>query len=275
MGYSKLVRCLADGILGDNNSRLRLNETVDVINWSDECVCVSTISNGATKQYCASYPIVTFSIGVLQSEIANGKFEPDLPQSKVDVINKFNMAHYLKIIAEFPTVFWGSEKQTAHVSNIKGYFPIFISQNLFLPPNANVLVITVTGNIADRLVLQPENQTRDELMQVLRGIYGVGIPDPTNFLLSRFLTDPQFLGSYSHIPVGVTAETFAELAAPVGRVYFSGEATSSRYNGFVHGAYFAGRDTANAVIASFSSGIELVVAPVMVVCSVVLSLMIV
>ena len=132
-GYSKLVRCLADGILGDNNSRLRLNETVDVINWSDECVCVSTISNGATKQYCASYAIVTFSIGVLQSEQVNGKFEPDLPQSKIDVINKFSMADYLKIFAEFPTVFWGSEEVTAHVSNIRGYFPMFISQNLYLP----------------------------------------------------------------------------------------------------------------------------------------------
>ena len=91
------------------NSRLRLNEKVTLINWSDECVCVTTISNGSTKQYCASYAIVTFSIGVLQSPSVNTLFEPDLPQSKVDVINKFSMAHYLKIFAEFPSMFWGSE----------------------------------------------------------------------------------------------------------------------------------------------------------------------
>jgi polyamine oxidase len=30
------------------------------------------------------------------------------------------------------------------------------------------------------------------------------------------------------------------IKAPVGRVYFTGEHTSERYNGYVHGAYLAG-----------------------------------
>ena len=100
-----------------------------------------------------------------------------------------------------------------------------------------------------------------------------GFLNPTNFLLARWLTDPLFLGSFSNIPVGVTEETFAELAAPVGRVYFSGEATSSRYFGYSHGAYFAGRDTANAILESLSTGDLLVMGRMLIVCSVIGSLL--
>jgi polyamine oxidase len=38
------------------------------------------------------------------------------------------------------------------------------------------------------------------------------------------------------------ALTKKKLKAPVGRVYFTGEHTSERYNGYVHGAYLAGLD---------------------------------
>ena len=159
MGFVKLVECLADGILGVNNSKLLLNTKVNLIKWSDECVCVDTVYNGQTKQYCANYAIITFSIGVLQSEEINMKFEPDLPQWKQDVINMFSMTHYLKMYAEFPTVFWDNVELIGHVSNVRGYIPLFLSENLFLPPGNNVLQITATGEIADRLLLQSENET--------------------------------------------------------------------------------------------------------------------
>ena len=268
MGYGKLVECLAEGILGTNNSKLKLNEKVRLIKWSDECVCVETDKSGVIRTYCASYAIITFSIGVLQSVDINMKFEPDLPQWKLDVINMFSMAHYLKIYAEFPTVFWDNFEFIAHISSQRGYFPVFISQNLFLPPGCNILHITLTGEIADRVALQNKNDTKTELVQVLRGIYGPGVPEPTNIIMSEWLTDPYVLGSFSNIPVGVTDQAFSDLAAPIGRLYFSGEATSAKYNGFLHGAYLAGRDSANAVLEAIS-GTESVVASSILVISVV------
>ena len=269
MGYVKLVECLANGILGVNNSRLLLNTKVNVIKWSDDCVCVDTVYNGQTKQYCANYAIITYSIGVLQSEDINMKFEPDLPQWKLDVINMFSMAHYLKMYVEFPTVFWDDVEFITHISDVRGYIPVFLSQNLFLPPDNNVLQITTTGEIADRLLLQPENETINEIVQVLRSIYGGNVTEPTAFLRSEWLTDPYTLGSYSNIPLGVTEQTFIDLAAPIGRAYFSGEATSYRYTSSVHGAYYAGRDSAEAVIAAMSAG-DVIVANFLLLLSVVL-----
>ena len=41
-----------------------------------------------------------------------------------------------------------------------------------------------------------------------------------------------------------------DLAAPLGNLYFSGEATIEYYYAYVHGAYLAGIDTANAVLGA-------------------------
>ena len=35
---------------------------------------------------------------------------------------------------------------------------------------------------------------------------------------------------------------FCYLQAPVGRIFFTGEHTSERFNGYVHGGYLAGED---------------------------------
>lgn len=36
----------------------------------------------------------------------------------------------------------------------------------------------------------------------------------------------------------------------LGNLYFSGEATSEHYSAYIHGAYFAGIDTANAILSA-------------------------
>lgn len=49
------------------------------------------------------------------------------------------------------------------------------------------------------------------------------------------------LSLIDHVPMYISQ-------APVGRVYFTGEHTSTHYNGYVHGAYLAGIDSANMLI---------------------------
>lgn len=38
------------------------------------------------------------------------------------------------------------------------------------------------------------------------------------------------------------------MQAPVGRVFFTGEHTSERFNGYVHGGYLAGIDTGKSLL---------------------------
>eukprot|EP00058_Branchiostoma_floridae_P002571 XP_002588059.1 hypothetical protein BRAFLDRAFT_83047 [Branchiostoma floridae] len=124
-------------------------------------------------------------------------------------------------------------------------------QNLELPwtfPNA-------IADDVQRIELQSDEATKQEIMTVLRNMYGNNIPEPESILVPRWLTNPLFFGAYSNWPIHVTAQDFEKLAAPVGRLYFGGEATHPRYNGYVHGGYLSGIDQANAILSCMRKGI--------------------
>ena len=60
------------------------------------------------------------------------------------------------------------------------------------------------------------------------------------YLVSRWGSDPDSLGCYSYDLVGNPADIYDKLRAPVGNIYFGGEAVSVDHQGSVHGAYSAG-----------------------------------
>lgn len=60
------------------------------------------------------------------------------------------------------------------------------------------------------------------------------------YLVSRWGTDPNSLGSYSYDLVGKPSDLYERLRAPVDNLFFGGEAVSMDHSGSVHGAYTAG-----------------------------------
>jgi polyamine oxidase len=62
----------------------------------------------------------------------------------------------------------------------------------------------------------------------------------TQYLVSRWGSDPNSLGSYSCDLVAKPADVCARFAAPVENLHFAGEAASAEHSGSVHGAYSSG-----------------------------------
>ena len=58
----------------------------------------------------------------------------------------------------------------------------------------------------------------------------------------RWSQDPFTQGSYSEPVVGFTSEDFNKLGQNLGRLYFSGEATSAEWYGYMQGAYLTGKE---------------------------------
>ena len=256
-GIFKIVRCLADEYLSENDPRLRLNTRVTRIEWSDDCVCVTT--EDSTNKYCARYAILTFSLGVLLDlEQAGLEFDPPLPADTANALSRFRMNHYLNIVLEFESSFWEDVEFIGYVNETNGrYYPLF--KVLTHVQNANVLFCTVTEELADRVLRQTEEQTKQDLIDVINAAYNLTLN--TSAIRTLFLpdwdTNPLFLGSYSNIPIGVTNETYATVRTPVGgRLYISGEVTSQLYSGFVHGGLLSGVDSAGDVLTAIraSSG---------------------
>ncbi|CAN6443244.1 unnamed protein product [Victoria cruziana] len=254
-GYEQLVHSLAGKFLKSvagrlTDGRLILRKVVREIQYRDDSVHV-LVEDGSS--YNADYVILSVSLGVLQSKLI--RFKPELPRWKILSMFKFDMAVYTKIFLKFPHRFWPSGPGTelfAYASERRGYYTVWEHlENQY--PGSNILFVTVTDDEARRIERQSDDITKEEAMEVLRKIFGPEIPDALDILVPRWRMDRLQRGSYSNWPAGVTDDDFNKLKAPVGRVYFTGEYTSLDYNGYVHGAYFAGMETASDVLKILES----------------------
>ncbi|KAM0830209.1 hypothetical protein ACQ4PT_066338 [Festuca glaucescens] len=252
-GYESVVHHVAGQYLetdpesGDIvDPRFKLNMVVREITYSHSGVTVRTEDD---KVYRADYAIVSASLGVLQTDLI--RFEPQLPSWKTMSIYQFDMAVYTKIFLKFPERFWPDGPDTEfflYASGRRGYYPVW--QQLEMQyPGSNVLLVTVTDDESRRIEQQSDKQTLAEAMEVLRKMFpGKDVPEATEILVPRWWSNRFFKGTFSNWPIGVSRYEFDLIQAPVGRVYFTGEHTSEKYNGYVHGAYLAGIDSADILI---------------------------
>jgi len=251
-GYEAVVYYLAGQYLKADKSggivdpRLQLNKVVREISYSGSGVTVKTEDG---KVYKADYVMVSASVGVLQSDLI--QFKPQLPNWKVLAIYQFDMAVYTKIFVKFPKKFWPEGKGREfflYASSRRGYYGVWQEFEAQYP-DANVLLVTVTDEESRRIEQQSDNQTKAEIVEVLRDMFpGADVPDATDILVPRWWSDRFYRGTFSNWPIGVNRYEYDQLRAPVGRVYFTGEHTSEHYNGYVHGAYLAGIDSADILI---------------------------
>lgn len=250
-GYSRIVRDLAH----DFANSVKVNTEVEQIRWYDNgakrvCVRTSNLVTGGKRTYCAPRAIITFSLGVLQSDEMQAAFLPPLPAEKLKAISKLHMGYYLKIFLRFDKTFWDTDVQfIGHASSHRGHYPLFQPLNsqdgYFLPAHTHIIIATVTGSEALRVSRQSKNATEQELLSVLRSIYPHHDAQLLESIVPDWNVNKFFRGAYSNAPL--LKNGFPDLSTPVGSLYFSGEATS-KYYGFVHGAYLAGVQTARIVL---------------------------
>ncbi|KAE8388448.1 amine oxidase [Aspergillus alliaceus] len=249
-GYSTVIEGEASSFLHKEvqDRRLWLNTQVTDITHSKKGV---QITNKDGSCISAAYAICTFSLGVLQNDVV--QFHPSLPRWKQTAIQKFSMGTYTKIFLQFDEAFWPSN--TSHFlyasPTTRGFYPIFqsLSSDGFLP-GSNILFVTVVGEQAYRVERQSDEKTKAEVLAVLREMFpDKHVPEPTAFVYPRWNNEPWAYGSYSNWPVGTTLEMHQNLRANVDRLWFAGEATSASYFGFLHGAWYEGRDTGEHIAA--------------------------
>ncbi|CAK7225626.1 polyamine oxidase1, flavin-containing amine oxidoreductase [Sporothrix eucalyptigena] len=250
-GLNTFIYGEASTFLAENDPRLLLNSTVTNITYSDSGVTV-TLEDGDCIE--AEHAICTVSLGVLQNDVI--EFSPPLPRWKVDAIESFEMGTYTKIFFQFNETFWDEEMQFLLYADpqVRGYYPVW--QSLDAPgflEGSHILFVTVVGSESYRVEQQSDEVTQAEAMAVLRSMFpNITVPEPTAFLYPRWSLEDWAFGSYSNWPVGMTLEKHQNLRANVGRLWFAGEANSAEYFGFMHGAWFEGREVASRVATVLS-----------------------
>ncbi|XDG00984.1 hypothetical protein ABKA04_000599 [Annulohypoxylon sp. FPYF3050] len=245
-GFNTWVIGEAYEFLKENDPRLLLETTVKTISYGSEGVIVQLEDGGCIE---AQHAITTFSVGVLQNDVV--EFDPPLPRWKREAIEQFQMGTYTKIFLQFNETFWDRDTQFfLYADNdTRGYYPVW--QSLSAPgfiEESNIIFVTVVGDKSYKVEQQSDEVTKAEVMAVIRTMFpDIDIPDPIAFMYPRWSTEEWAYGSYSNWPVGMTLEKHQNLRANVDRLWFAGEATSAQYYGFLHGAWFEGRDVGERV----------------------------
>ncbi|KAG8979661.1 hypothetical protein FRB93_010000 [Tulasnella sp. JGI-2019a] len=242
-GFKYLIQAEAAEFLKPEQTML--SSTVTNITYHDNGVSV-TIAGGKVLQ--AKYSIVTFSVGVLQTNAVT--WSPALPHWKVEAIMSMKMAAYTKIFLKFDEKFWDDTEMGLYADpNRRGYYPVW--QSLDHPgffEGSGLYFVTVTGDESERIETMTDDAVQAEVMAVLRSMYpNKTIPEPKAFIFYRWLSDPLFKGSFSNWPASFYLEHLDNLRDPVQNVFFAGEATSFRYYGYLQGAYSEGESVGQKV----------------------------
>ncbi|XP_070578764.1 uncharacterized protein [Ptychodera flava] len=219
---------------------LKLKKNVTSVDWTGSDKVIVHTEDGS--KYTAEYVLCTFSIGVLANNMV--RFEPKLPDWKLTEIYKFRMTWFTKIFIKFPSAFWAENEWILYADNRRGYYPVFGNLNAAIP---NTLLLIVVGEESRRIEGQNDTKTKDEIMTILRKIYNEDIEDPEAIYVTKWGMDPLQYGSFSNWPPEVSEECYRYLQAPVGRLYFAGEATHEKYNGYLQGAYLTGQEQAKLI----------------------------
>lgn len=243
-GYDQIPRGLETGL------DVRLGHVVRVVEYDSGGVKITT-DRGT---FNGDRAIVTLPLGVLKAGTVS--FSPALPASTQGAIDRLAMGVLNKVVLKYAAPFWPEEGFFfGHLGQPVGEFPEFLNvQGL---AGAPVLMGLTGGDFARSTEQLDDESVVADAMTALREMFGATIPDPEEFQVTRWASDPFSLGAYSFVPVGASSVNFDTLALPVtDRLLFAGEATSRRYRSTVHGAYLSGVEAANTIMGQ--SGAPLV-----------------
>ena len=260
-GMSALTNVLAQGL------DIKYNAFVTKISYSDEsvfvhvkdpididtkrsCMACHSNTNAATltEDYFlqADRVVVALPLGVLKHNIV--EFEPTLPQSKLDAINRLGIGTMNKVFLKFNDNFW----------NTDGYFFQYIKEDSsqiieFFSPTptgtSNTIIAVFAGQQARSIEKMDDTELQNIIMTDLRGMFGTDIPQPVSMHKTTWHTNPLSLGAYPHLAPGVDLSDCSIIASTIdNKVFFAGDATSEKYMATAHGAYISGVDAAEKIM---------------------------
>lgn len=235
-GYHTLTKHLAQGLT------IRLGHVVQEIDWSQAPVRVAT-SHG---ELTADQVLVTLPLGVLKA--GRVRFTPALPKAKQQAITGLGMGVLNKCYLRFSKAFWPSDIDwLEYISPKPGEWTEWVSfQRTLRQPVLLGFNAATQGRAIESCT---DSQIVASAMTTLRTIYGKGIPEPVDYQITRWASDPFALGSYSFQPVGSRPSLRKELARPLnGKLFFAGEATEQNYFSTAHGAYLSGLRAAKEIV---------------------------
>lgn len=234
-GYSVIIDALAEGL------DIVTGATVRAINHGGPGVTIATSSG----EFTGDHVIVTVPLGVLQQAVI--AFDPPLSPAKQQAIAALGMGVLDKVYLRFTQAFWDPDLDwIEYIPADEDNWAQWVS--LARPTGQPILLGFAAADFARRMEGLTDTEVVASAMRTVRTIYGVDVPDPESYQVTRWAADPFSFGSYSFNALGSEPSMREALASPEGgSLFFAGEATIREYFGTVHGAYLSGVRAADEI----------------------------
>lgn len=218
---------------------VRLGVTVRAVDWGGAGVVLRTCS-GTLR---ARAVVLTVSTAVLGS--GSVCFEPRLPTWKRDAIEGLPLGLLNKVVLRFDRDRFGM--RPGRLAVYEPFAPHTMAF-LFVPFGLPLVVGHAGGRFADDLERDGAEAMKDQALFFLREMFGSAVSGGLIAAhTTTWRTDPLFGGAYSAARPGCGNQR-AALARPLDdKVFFAGEACSTRHFSTVHGAYLSGLAVAEAL----------------------------
>lgn len=234
-GYNRIIKHLL------NDIEVRLNQKVVEVEDHGEEVSVTSENN----KYVADFLIITVPVSLLQQKKI--RFVPELPESKQISFDKMPMGLFNKAFMEFSEKFWqGDPHFFAFQKKVLKNSGIVFNYHAY---SANPILVAFHVGESGKWL---ENNSNAEIKKHWQEIFAKAYPGKNiefaKLMTSKWFQDPFAKGSYSSIGIGTSATDVQNMARPVGRIHFAGEATSYHGHGYVHGAMESGLREAKRIM---------------------------
>ena len=229
-GYAPVVDCLARGL------DVRLNTRVTHIAMTDEGVTVTT----SAERFTGSHVIVTAPLGVLKA--GHIAFDPPVPSRHRDAWQRLQMGALEKVVLVFdePIATNGTDTVLHLDAEDPGALPVVNDFSAYAGGSVWVAFASGDWSRIERPRLSDDALVSLALQRLSRGL-ARPLPDPIATLVTRWVNDPNALGSYSFMPIGSSPDDLHVCAQPIGgRILFAGEHTDADWYQTTHGAIRSG-----------------------------------
>ncbi|WP_444947163.1 flavin monoamine oxidase family protein [Micromonospora ureilytica] len=177
------------------------------------------------------------------------RYDPPLPPLRDGLTQRMPMGSALKVHAVYPEPFWRADGRSGVATTSTGPLTETVDNST---PTSPLGVLTGFSYSTDAATLRGMSPARRRrcLLEALAGVVGPRAEDPMDLVEYDWSADEWTRGCFSGALTPGTWRTYGpHLRTPVGRVYWAGTETATRWSGYLEGAVRAGERAAAEVLA--------------------------